>query len=561
MAEEQLTDYTQGLSVLYVEDDPTSAALLNKMLEPYFTVTYAASNGVEGLQRFVELRPDIIITDLMMPLLDGIGMIKAVRETDRRIPVILITASLEHFHLVDAINLGVSKFLAKPLRKEALSNALLSICREMAMQRVVHEARLQEMELLRLKERYHARQEELARRKEQHIVRDRLHGQYTSDPHHGSWVTDLVHHPKDIMSGDSYAIRSMPDNSVQIFLADAMGHGLSASVTSMLATAFYNHINDGCTCNNAGSSAGFEHVALRTILYAGRTLLEDEVFSASILLIDPARQVARFVSCGMPPLRIVRDGMVEKIKGKNPPVSAFTDDIALQEFSLAGVSDILLATDGLGEAATPDGLMYGECLNDDLLVTSTAQELFNAFQKRGCSEHDDITIIRVSGTGRTATSARSSFTAPGTSVGILALQQQLIGCLDEAGLSGDRRESFILAITEALQNAFEHGCLGLGNSKGQLIMDGEYDDHVALLEQTPRGTIEAIITCTVIAGSVRIWLEIIDPGNGFTPQQLVHDNEAPCGRGLKVIKRSLDMVRHNATGNRILLMQTINMEI
>jgi CheY-like chemotaxis protein/anti-sigma regulatory factor (Ser/Thr protein kinase) len=557
MAEEQLTDYTQGLSVLYVEDDPTSSALLNKMLEPYFTVTYAAANGVEGLQRFAELRPDIIITDLMMPLLDGIDMIRAVRETDRQIPVILITASLEHFHLVDAINLGVSKFLAKPLRRDALTAALLSVCREMAMQRVVREARRQEMELLRLKERYHTRQEELARRKEQHIVRDRLHGKYTSDSHLGSWVTDLVHRPKDIMSGDSYAIRSMPDNTVQIFLADAMGHGLSASVTSMLATAFYNHINDGCACN----SAGFDHMALRTILYAGRTLLEDEVFSASILHIDPARQIARFVSCGMPPLRIVRDGVVEKIKGKNPPVSAFTDDIAIQDFSLAGVSDILIATDGLGEAATPEGLMYGECLHDDLLATSTAQELFNAFQNRGCSEHDDITVIRVSGTGKTATSARSSFTAPGTSAGILTLQQQLIGYLDEAGLSGERRESFILAVTEALQNAFEHGCLGMGNYKGQLIMDGEYDERVALLEQTSRGSIEAIITCTVITDSVRLWLEIIDPGNGFTPQKLVRDDAAPCGRGLKVMNRSLDMVRHNETGNRILLMQTINREI
>lgn len=553
MAEEQVTDYTEGLSVLYVEDDPTSSILLKKMLEPYFTITYAAVDGVDGLRRFTDLRPDIVITDLMMPQLDGIGMIRAIRDIDSKVPIMLITASLEHFHLVEAINLGVTKFLAKPLRKDALNSALLSVCREMSLKRVVREAREQEVELLRLRNRYHARQEELARRKEEHIVRDRLQGRYISNPAHGSWLADLLHRPKDIMSGDSYAIRKTANNTLQIFLADAMGHGLSASVTSMLATAFYNHINDGCACN----TAGFDHMAMRTMLYSSRTLLEDEVFSASILHIDPERQMARFASCGMPPLRVVRNGVVERIKGKNPPVSAFTDDVIIQEFSLVGVTDILMATDGLGEAATPAEQMYSECVDEDLLATSTAQGLYNAFQKRGCTEHDDITVVRISSTSESTVSSRTTFIAPGTTAGITTLQQQLISFFDEAGLFGDRRDMFILAVTEALLNAFEHGCLGIGNNKQQLMLDGDYDERVAELELHQQNSIEVIITCTALTEGIQVWLEIVDPGGGFAPQQLHYDADAPNGRGLAVIKRSLDMVRHNETGNAILLLQTI----
>ncbi|MCE1226665.1 MAG: response regulator [Geobacteraceae bacterium] len=49
--------------------------------------------------------PDLIVTDLMMPMMDGIAMLHEIRKSNQKIPVILMTASLEHVHLVEAINL------------------------------------------------------------------------------------------------------------------------------------------------------------------------------------------------------------------------------------------------------------------------------------------------------------------------------------------------------------------------------------------------------------------------------------------------------------------------
>ena len=160
-----LKEFSAGLSLLYVEDDPVGTEIIRMMLEPFFTNLYEANDGQEGLRQFYLHKPDIIITDLMMPVMDGIAMMKEIRKSDQKTPVLLMTASLEHLHLVEAINLGVSKFLPKPIRTEALQRALLGITRELHLEKVAEKARRQEVELLQYRNRYHSLQQELAQSK------------------------------------------------------------------------------------------------------------------------------------------------------------------------------------------------------------------------------------------------------------------------------------------------------------------------------------------------------------------------------------------------------------
>jgi len=116
-----LKSYATGLSVLYVEDDPIGSVLIEKMLEPLFDRVYAARDGAEGVRQFHLQQPDIIVSDLMMPIMDGIGMLREIRKSNQKTPVVLMTASLEHVHLVEAINLGVSKFLAKAVAGRSIT--------------------------------------------------------------------------------------------------------------------------------------------------------------------------------------------------------------------------------------------------------------------------------------------------------------------------------------------------------------------------------------------------------------------------------------------------------
>jgi len=139
-----------------------------------------------------------------------------------------------------------------------------------------------------------------------------------------------------------------------------------------LTTSFFNHSVDGCAC----TPLSFAELVQHTVRYAGRNLLEDEVFSCVILQLDPIVQTVRIASCGMPPLLLVRDGMPERVRGTNPPLTAFTEQVRIQELSLQGVTDLLLATDGLGDAPMKGGGAYCGRLPEDLVCSGTARGLF-----------------------------------------------------------------------------------------------------------------------------------------------------------------------------------------
>ncbi len=554
MANPLLKSYTTGLSVLYVEDDPIGSVLIEKMLEPLFDRVYAARDGAEGVRQFHLQQPDIIVSDLMMPIMDGIGMLREIRKSNQKTPVVLMTASLEHVHLVEAINLGVSKFLAKPLRTDALQRALLGVTRELYLERVAEQARQQEVELLQYRNRYHSLQQELAQAKERHIARNLLEKQYLQHADHGGWLVDLLQQPRDIMSGDSYSVVRTSNNTLLLFMADAMGHGLSASVTSMLATAFFNYAVQGYTSGKLAFTALATHV----MSFAALNLLEEEVFSGLVLELDPDRKTLQLAICGMPALLLVRNGQVERLRGINPPVSAFSPALQLQEIFLDGVSDILLATDGLGDAPMVDGGSYRERLADDLLASATTRELFERYGTR-CNDadnDDDMTLIRLIAVG--VGEKYGTYTAPGTLAGIGALQCQVCQQLEQEGAAGERLDCLELALSEALMNAFEHGCLKIGRDKARLILDGEYEDLVMSAPATADQEIRLVLSLFRRKERLQVWIEVIDPGPGFDSEEKmtgVAAATAPSGRGFNVMKRSVDLVRCNQAGNRLVLMQ------
>ncbi len=550
-----LKEFSANLSVLYVEDDPVGAAIIRMMLEPFFANVYAANDGQEGLRQFNLHKPDLIITDLMMPLMDGIEMMREIRKCDQKTPVILMTASLEHVHLVEAINLRVSKFLAKPIRTEALQKALLAVTRELHLENVLEQTRIQEIELLQYRNRYHSLQQELAQSKEHHIARNLLKDSFlATSGRNAGWLVDLIQMPRDIMSGDSYSIIPTKKNTLLLFLADAMGHGLSASVTSMLTTAFFNYSAESY-CDGV---LDFPSLVQNTMNFASDNLLEEEVFSGLLMELDPEMNIARFAGSGMPAVLLVRSGFIERLRGGNPPVSSFSPPVKLQEFSLDGVTDILLATDGLTDVAMIGGGDYREQLNDDLLATTTAAELFERY-RLNCNDEendDDITLIRliaISGSDQ-----QKKFVCDGTLKAVEGLQKQVKNELLLAGAAGEKLDNLELALSEALMNAFEHGCLGIGCDKHRLILEGEYDDILMTAKADENKQISLELRFRSRQGRLQIWIELADPGAGFGTEQQdcrCKTATAPCGRGFMIMKRSVDLVRRSQKGNRLVLMQ------
>ncbi len=103
------------INLLYVEDDNVVRTELSKLLLNFFNNVYIAKDGLEGLDLFFSEEIDIIISDINMPSLNGIDMIKEVRKTNKDIPVILTTAFSDNEFLLEAIKLKIDEYIIKPV--------------------------------------------------------------------------------------------------------------------------------------------------------------------------------------------------------------------------------------------------------------------------------------------------------------------------------------------------------------------------------------------------------------------------------------------------------------
>ena len=112
----------EGKNILVIEDDPSVQTLVRKALGMYgFTVT-VADDGLDGLMKLENFKPDLIIADMMMPRLDGMTFVKAIkaRAETRSIPVIFLTAKSDPKSMIEGINVGARFYVTKPFQIDDL---------------------------------------------------------------------------------------------------------------------------------------------------------------------------------------------------------------------------------------------------------------------------------------------------------------------------------------------------------------------------------------------------------------------------------------------------------
>lgn len=113
-----------AVTVLCVDDDETSLKLLNLMLRKKVDVLFTARNGREAFELFLQHRPDIVITDIMMPGMSGLDLARCIRELDQKASIVITTAFNSTDFLVQSIDLAVTQFVMKPFNEKYLVKAL-----------------------------------------------------------------------------------------------------------------------------------------------------------------------------------------------------------------------------------------------------------------------------------------------------------------------------------------------------------------------------------------------------------------------------------------------------
>ncbi len=140
-----------GETILVVDDKPGSLELLTEyVLRPSGYVPLVATNGRQGLEMTLSEKPDLIIMDLKMPKMSGLEVLRALREKEADIPVILMTAYGSEEDIITAFRLGAKDYLSKPFRIEEMLSAIERVLSEQHQQE--ERARLQSELETRVKE-------------------------------------------------------------------------------------------------------------------------------------------------------------------------------------------------------------------------------------------------------------------------------------------------------------------------------------------------------------------------------------------------------------------------
>jgi len=118
-----------GTRVLIVEDDHYIARLLRLQLEHRHLKTRCEYDGPSGLKAAAEFDPEVIILDIMLPGMDGVGVLKELRQRGNRTPVIMLTARNTPLDKVHSLDLGADDYVTKPFSMEELTARIRALLR------------------------------------------------------------------------------------------------------------------------------------------------------------------------------------------------------------------------------------------------------------------------------------------------------------------------------------------------------------------------------------------------------------------------------------------------
>ncbi len=128
-------DKYKDIKLLCVEDEPEVGTWFLKHFSKIIPSVFVANDGAEGFEIFKREMPDIVITDIMMPSMNGLELAKKIKEISPRTKIIVVTAYGSSEYLMEAIEIGVDRFLTKPLSLEKLDKSFFSCAKVIATEK------------------------------------------------------------------------------------------------------------------------------------------------------------------------------------------------------------------------------------------------------------------------------------------------------------------------------------------------------------------------------------------------------------------------------------------
>ncbi|MCW9014749.1 MAG: SpoIIE family protein phosphatase [Gammaproteobacteria bacterium] len=551
------------VTVLIVDDDLTNRLVLRAILKETGFEMLEAENGEQAIEIFDRVRIDIVLLDVMMPVMDGYQAAKLIKTRSTRfIPIIFLTALTDEKALARCIEAGGDDFLTKPYNHIILRAKIDALLRINDLYKKIS---IQNEELNKHNIRI---QQEIN-------VAKKVFGNVLN-PDIKDSVTGLRYSMSSmsIFNGDMILADRNKTDGMDVLISDFTGHGLSAAIGSIpVADIFY-------TMTRKGFSFTETLAEINNKLYK---LLPTQMFMAAALIsIDRENNVVSVVNCGLPDLHMIRGTeIIKELKSQNIPlgiVKQTPDKFDVEMQSIQYEDRILAATDGIMEAENRQGELYGkERILDSVRFAKKPDHLFDKilndcleFSKE-TEQSDDITLLELCHLKHVKYQIKNDvqqMMKPAEwsmqfSLDIDSLRNFDILPYIMQGVNGlqsipNGRSTVHTILTEIFANALDHGVLGL-DSNMKTTPDGYmnfYMEKNQRLETIEEGNIQIILNHeTKETGGGRLTIYVCDSGPGFDfskSQVSMENNEGFSGRGLAMIKHLCTEVKFLGKGNAIM---------
>ncbi len=338
-----------GISILYVEDEDYIRNNMIASLRRRVETIYSASSGEEGLKQFKNHQPDLVITDIRMPGMNGLEMIKKIRRLKNNIKIIMLSAHSETKSLLEAIEIGVDGYILKPYQTKQLYKLIETLAKSIILDKKVQE------QSKKINELYTAlmKDMETAGSVQEYLLPDHLIVEK-------DLFFSSTYIPSSKIGGDLYDIIKISETEYISYIGDISGHGVKAA---LLMTAVKTTINRVIEDEKLHEPYLILN-RLSSILT--RELFNSEYMTLLVCYINCEKKYIRSLNAGHPPLIIYnkknKSIIAHKPEGSIPigwiPNYLYTPDEE-NEIKFDHDQILFLYTDGLFECENTESEELG----------------------------------------------------------------------------------------------------------------------------------------------------------------------------------------------------------
>ena len=545
-----LAPVLEPLTVLIAEDSATDLLLLSTIVRRQGHQVLTASNGLDAVQVFARERPQLVLMDALMPVMDGFEAARQIKQLagETLVSVIFLTSLRESSALAQCLDAGGDDFMAKPYNPLILAAKINAMDRLRRLQATV----LQQRDLIARHHDYLLHEQRVAK-----AVFDKVahSGCINAAPN-----IRYLQSPYALFNGDLLLAAYTPSGDMHVLLGDFTGHGLPAAVGAMpLAEVFY-----GMTAKGYGLAQILREMNVKL----KRILPVDMFCCATLLCLSTQRRVVEVWNGGMPEgyVHEVASGKRTALVPRHLPLgvlSAEAFDDRTEVWPMALGDRVFLLSDGVLDTADSNDQLFGaERLHQVFAANREPDLLFAEIEQalagfRG-EARDDVSMVEITlqagqslrATGPLYTDSSQScpldwsvsFEFRAETLKRYNPLPYLLQLLLEIHGLRERSGALYSVMAELYSNALEHGVLGL-DSRLKRDVHGfadYYRQRNERLAQLSSGYVRVHVQVVPTATGGQMSLRIEDSGAGFDVEQVLArplEVDRLSGRGLNLVRQ------------------------